>query len=106
MAESVIRYYERFKPDTICVTADSLISAEAMGAKGTGFILSLLKYQVQSITYDNRLEFSKHEAVSKTLASEGYFCHPYSSWEKGDVENFNGLVRQYMSKGSSFHDLE
>ena len=40
--------------------------------------------------------------MGKELEAEGYFCAPYASWEKGGVENFNGLVRQYYPKGSSF----
>jgi len=62
-------------------------------------IKSLKKHQVKTITYDNGLEFSRHEAVSKALDAEGYFCKPFSSWEKGGVENYNGLVRQYYPKG-------
>lgn len=104
------------------------------GAKGTGYILSLYErksrlgklmnlqtksseatadaiisqlsgYRVQSITYDNGLEFSGHSIVSEALNAQSYFCQPYHSWEKGGVENFNGLVRQYLPKGKSFADL-
>ncbi|MFT5837425.1 MAG: IS30 family transposase, partial [Candidatus Azotimanducaceae bacterium] len=32
----------------------------------------------------------------------GYFCQPDHSWEKGGVENFNALVRQYFPKGTNF----
>jgi IS30 family transposase len=64
-----------------------------------GIIKALTNYRVKTITYDNGLEFSKHEEVSAALGAEGYFCKPYSSWEKGGVENFNGLVRQYYAKG-------
>jgi IS30 family transposase len=64
-----------------------------------GIIKALANYRVKTITYDNGLEFARHEEVSAELSAEGYFCKPYSSWEKGGVENFNGLVRQYYSKG-------
>ena len=63
-----------------------------------GIIKALRKYRVKTITYDNGLEFARHEEVSAALGSEGYFCKPYSSWEKGGVENYNGLVRQYYPK--------
>ena len=56
------------------------------------------KYRVETITYDNGLEFSKHAEVSVVLGSEGYFCKPYSSWKMSGVENSNGLVRQYYRK--------
>ncbi|MDE0722989.1 MAG: IS30 family transposase, partial [Flavobacteriales bacterium] len=42
------------------------------------------------------------EKVSEELEAAGYFCAPYASWEKGGVENYNGLVRQYYPKSSSF----
>ena len=29
-----------------------------------------------------------------------YFAHPYSSWEKGSIENANKLIRQYVKKGT------
>lgn len=104
------------------------------GAKGSGFILSLYErksrlgllakledkgseatsqgiirllegYQVRTITYDNGLEFSRHEEVSSALGAQGYFCNPYHSWEKGGVENYNGLLRQYFPKGSDFSQI-
>ena len=69
-------------------------------------IMKVLKgYKVKSLTYDNGLEFSQHLKISKSLNTKGYFCKPYHSWEKGGVENFNGLVRQYYPKGSSFRSI-
>lgn len=67
-----------------------------------GIIMTLRKFNVRTITYDNGLEFAKHGFVNDLLESQSYFCKPYSSWEKGGVENYNGLVRQYFPKGSSF----
>ncbi len=73
-------------------------SAETMKAIVT--VLHGLK--VSSITYDNGLEFAMHELVNELLECESYFCKPYRSWEKGGVENYNGLVRQYFPKGHDF----
>jgi IS30 family transposase len=73
-------------------------SAETMKAIVT--VLHGLK--VSSITYDNGLEFAMHELVNELLECESYFCRPYHSWEKGGVENYNGLVRQYFPKGHDF----
>ena len=69
-------------------------------------LLKLLKgLEVKTITYDNGLEFAKHELVNNMLGCDSYFCKPYSSWEKGGVENYNGLVRQYFPKGSDFSKI-
>ena len=60
---------------------------------------------VRTITFDNGKEFSGHEIIAKRLAAKVYFAHPYSSWERGLNENTNGLIRQYVPKGSSFDAL-
>jgi IS30 family transposase len=52
--------------------------------------------------HDNGLEFAMHGLVNELLECESYFCRPYHSWEKGGVENYNGLVRQYFPKGHDF----
>jgi IS30 family transposase len=46
-----------------------------------------------------------HEKISKELNIDFYFAHPYSSWERGLNENTNGLVRQYLKKGSNFTEI-
>ena len=65
-------------------------------------IAALQGLRVHTITYDKGLEFAGHRQVSAALGAAGYFCRPYHSWEKGGVENFNGLVRQYFPKGTNF----
>jgi len=57
---------------------------------------------VLTITGDNGGEFAYHEKIGKALGADFYFAHPYSSWERGLNENTNGLVRQYLKKGSDF----
>lgn len=54
-----------------------------------------------SLTLDNDISFQKHERLSNMIGCDIYFCHPYHSWEKGGVENINGLIRQYIPKGSN-----
>lgn len=77
------------------------------GSEGTAraIVKTLRGYKVKTLTYDNGLEFSRHAEISRALNAKGYFCAPYHSWEKGGVENFNGLVRQYFPKGSSFEGI-
>ncbi|MDA7931796.1 IS30 family transposase [Akkermansiaceae bacterium] len=75
------------------------------GKVAIAMIMTLKNFDVKTITYDNGLEFAKHGFVNDLLGCESYFCKPYSSWEKGGVENYNGLVRQYFPKGSDFSGI-
>jgi len=68
-------------------------------------ILLPFKDKIQTITSDNGLEFSNHKNISQALDCEYYFCHPYSSWERGLNEYTNGLIRQYIPKGTSFKNI-
>ena len=72
--------------------------------KETLRLLSPFKEITYTITSDNGL-FANHKAISNTLECEYYFCHPYSSWERGLNEYTNGLIRQYFRKGSSFENI-
>jgi transposase, IS30 family len=56
--------------------------------------------ELASITTDNDILFSYHKQLEAVLGIPFYFCHPYSSWEKGGVENYNGQTRKYIKKGS------
>ena len=53
---------------------------------------------VHTITADNGTEFADHQNITKLLKTKFFFTHPYSSWEKGLIENTNKLVRQYIQK--------
>lgn len=54
----------------------------------------------RTITYDNGIENRDHETVAKDLQVCTFFCNPYSSWEKGGVENTIGRIRRFIPKGS------
>lgn len=57
---------------------------------------------VRTVTTDNGTEFAAHEIIAEKLGTRVYFAHPYSSWEKGAIENTNGLIRQYIPKKDHF----
>lgn len=60
---------------------------------------------VRSITTDNGPEFAAHEIIARELNTKVYFAHPYCSWEKGAIENMNGLIRQYIPKKTDFRGI-
>ena len=59
----------------------------------------------RTITTDNGSEFSSLAELEKISNVLVYFAHPYSSWEKGTVENLNGLFRRFIPKGKSIRDF-
>lgn len=54
----------------------------------------------RSLTLDNGREFARPLELERKLAMPVYFAHPDHSWERGTNENTNGLLRQYLPKGS------
>jgi len=60
------------------------------------------KFLRKSITFDNGTEFFGHQTIKEDLEIETYFCSPYSAWQKGTVENINGLIRRFFPKGTDF----
>ena len=52
--------------------------------------------KINSITFDNGIENIYHQDIGVPT----YFCDPYSSWQKGAVENVNKMVRRYVPKGT------
>jgi len=54
----------------------------------------------KTVTFDNGTEFHDYARLEERFPVKVYFATPYHSWERGSNENFNGLVRQYLPKGS------
>ena len=79
-------------------------TAEAVSA---GLIekLGVISNFVLTLTADNGKEFAQHVNVANTLGAEFFFAKPYHSWERGLNEHTNGLVRQYLPKGTEFSDV-
>ena len=66
------------------------------------FLLKPIKKFVETITFDNGKEFTQHEQIAHSIKCDTYFAKPYHSWERGQNENANGLLRQYFPKA---HEL-
>ena len=68
-------------------------------------LFSPVKQFVKTITFDNGKEFTLHEEIAKEIECETYFAKPYHSWERGQNENANGLLRQYFPKNMELLDI-
>ena len=65
----------------------------------------------RSITVDNGTEFSDFKGIERSVLTKSkrtqlYYCHPYSSYERGSNENQNKLIRRHYPKGTSFDGLK
>lgn len=80
-------------------------SAEATEEALRESIGSLPQQLFKSITFDNGTEGARHTKLRDDYSIATYFCDAYASWQKGGVENLNGLIRQYIPKGTDISQL-
>ena len=60
---------------------------------------------VNTMTTDNGIENKQHKLITKATGAVVYFTEPYSSWQKGGVENANRMLRRYFPKGTNFSNI-
>ena len=59
----------------------------------------------KTLTLDNGTEFHDYAKLEERFPLKVYFATPYHSWERGSNENFNGLLREYLPKGTCLRSL-
>jgi IS30 family transposase len=57
-----------------------------------------IKHQIHTITFDNDKSFDDHMTVAKALNADTYFTRPYTSQDKGTIENRIGQLRRFSPK--------
>jgi len=76
-----------------CTAADALAGFSRQMKKLPAFLR-------ESLTYDRGSELACFEALSKRLKLDIWFCDPHAPWQRGSNENTNGLLRQFLPKGT------
>ena len=57
----------------------------------------------KTMTFDNDQAFSQHEKIAEALNIKTYFTRPYTSQDKGTIENRNGVIRLFFPKKTDFN---
>ncbi len=68
-------------------------------------VASLPQHLFKTMTFDNGGEGACHTRLRDDYGIHTYFCDAYASWQKGGVENMNGLLRQYIPRDAPLDDM-
>lgn len=79
------------------------LAARNVAQTTAGTIQLIRRYpdRFRTITADNGTEFHGYQDIEKATGVRFYFATPHHAWERGTNENTNGLIRQYLPKGTS-----
>jgi IS30 family transposase len=79
--------------------------SETVKAALVAMLIVIPKRFRHTLTQDNGSEHALHAELEAAVQMDIYFCHPYASWERGTVENRNGLIRRWFPKGTDFSQV-
>lgn len=97
LALTLVDRKSRFLIATISHTKKASVNAD--------LISDILKgHPVNSISFDNGVEFAEYHTIEKKLGTKVYFAEPHKPWQRGTNENTNGLLRFFYERGCDFKE--
>jgi IS30 family transposase len=75
-------------------------TADAVADAVTDRMTQLPSWFARTLTWDNGKEMARHARITQATGIQVYFADPYSPWQRGSNENTNGLLREYLPKGT------
>jgi len=99
-SQNILSIVERKSRKITLIKNESKRSDVVMGALQVA--KDKIPYPIRTITFDNGSEFTKHSI----LGVDTYFCDPGSPWQKGAIENVNGIVRRYVDYRVNIKEID
>jgi len=78
---------------------------KSMKEVNRALIKVIRQFKIKTVTFDNGSEYHDYRRIERLTGVTFYFAAPYHSWERGTSENTNGLIRQYIPRGTSMAKL-
>jgi len=75
-------------------------TADAVADAVIGRLTAMPSWFARTLTWDRGVEMARHARVAAQAGVGVYFADPYSPWQRGSNENTNGLLREYLPKGT------
>ena len=79
---------------------------KSMREVNRALIKVIRQFNIKTVTIDNGSEYHDYKRIERLTGVKFYFAAPYHSWERGTSENTNGLIRQYLPRGTSMAKLD